>query len=444
MLTTQKIPKNITECIEILAYNDQFWEGFASHHKDRQTIRSLAEAVYPWTEKQAKLGLVIIKRYKTLFEKFKLDISDLCESPVWRDPFRKIDYEKAIEKYTNEEREDVVEIKFPYSKKMITLIRCLKDKRGLPQGYLRYNGETKVWTGTYSDVVAYYLTLIGIRYDFKFIDQTMLDDFDTIRTEIKKHKHMKVYAGKKNLAITNAPESLTEYWNKKIRNRNLLQQIDSLKTFNLSLPQNWLKEKGITLAEKIAISSSREVHISRMRWNRNQLLSACEELRLFPLLVPITDISNAEDIRELTNWFHAFTEQGIPDKQVAWGFDLAKYPLDPPEQLTYENGKSWDDPYSHLYTKDMTKDQRTSLFNEFKTLHERSTKNKFIDKNTKIIFIRNKIPRTLVKSDITPTTCLNWCNYSYAPYSDFIRKWLDNIDKRLYYSSSTDLKEKML
>ena len=92
----------------------------------------------------------------------------------------------------------------------------------------------------------------------------------------------------------------------------------------------------------------------------------------------------------------------------------------------------------------MTKEQKTSLYNEFKTLHDRSIKNKFIDKNTKIIFIRNRIPRTLVKSGIKPTTCLNWCNYSYAPYSDFIRKWLDNIDKRLYYSSSTNLKEKML
>ena len=59
MLSTQKTPENVTECIEILAYNDHLWEGFAPHEKDSKTIRSLAESPYAWTEKQAKLALVI-------------------------------------------------------------------------------------------------------------------------------------------------------------------------------------------------------------------------------------------------------------------------------------------------------------------------------------------------------------------------------------------------
>jgi cation diffusion facilitator CzcD-associated flavoprotein CzcO len=103
MLSSQKMPQTITECIEILAYNDHFWEGFSPHHKDRKTITSLAQSDYAWTEKQAKLGLIIVKRYKSLFEKYDLNITNLCDNPIWRDKFRKIDYEKVLEKYINDD-----------------------------------------------------------------------------------------------------------------------------------------------------------------------------------------------------------------------------------------------------------------------------------------------------------------------------------------------------
>ena len=221
MLSTQKTPENVTECIEILAYNDHLWEGFAPHEKDSKTIRSLAESPYAWTEKQAKLGLVIVKRYKTLFEKFKIDISELCENPVWRDPFRQIDYEKVIEKFTDENGEDFVEVRFPYNKKLVTLIRKLKDHRGLPARYLRYDGESKAWTIKYSDVTAYFLPLIGTRYNFKFTDTSMLDDFDEIRKELKTHQKPSVATDGTNITIKNCSASLKEHWDKHIKQKSL-------------------------------------------------------------------------------------------------------------------------------------------------------------------------------------------------------------------------------
>ena len=438
MLSTQKMPQTVQECIEILAYNEHFWEGFHAHEKDRKTIGSLADTQYPWTEKQAMLGLRIIKRYKTLFEKYKISIDDLCNDPQWRDPFRKIDYAKVLEKFTNENNEDQLEIRFPYSEKMIGLIRCLKDKRGLPAGYFKYDGETKKWTAKYSDVVAYYMTLIGTRYDFEFADKTMFDDFYEIREEKRKFKHIKVNVGKKNLGVDNAPESLVEYWKSNIATKPLLQQVDSLKTFGLSIPIG--TDKVTSLAEKIAVTTTKEVHVSPEKWNKTQVLSACEELNLFPIICPVSDLSSAEDIQEMTNWFFAFAEREITDKQVAWGFDLAKYPISDPldDNLSNDNMDSFDDPYSHLYTREMTKTQKKNVYNEFKILNKKSEKNKFIGNDTKIIFIRNKIPRTLLKSGVRPTTTLSFISNSYAPYGETVRKWLDNIQKRLYYSTYTN------
>ena len=144
-LSEVKLPKSINEALKILAYNDYFYADrlkahINPHHKDKETVTSLAEAQYPWTEKQAKLAVVILKRYLTKFQKHKMDIKPLLDKPVYDEPFRVIDFNKSIEKYKNEEEESLIDLKFPYSKKVVTLIRCLRDKKRLPVSYAKYNG----------------------------------------------------------------------------------------------------------------------------------------------------------------------------------------------------------------------------------------------------------------------------------------------------------------
>ena len=81
-------------------------------------------------------------------------------------------------------KKEKIEIRFPYNKKIIQLIRTLKDNRGLPMNYAIYDGEKKNWTFKHSDVTAYYLTLIAARYDFKFVDDSILLDYDDVKKEI--------------------------------------------------------------------------------------------------------------------------------------------------------------------------------------------------------------------------------------------------------------------
>jgi len=58
------LPKTVNEALKILAYNDYFWAnpgmigntgGIKPHPKDRQTIVSLAESQYAWTENKPNL-----------------------------------------------------------------------------------------------------------------------------------------------------------------------------------------------------------------------------------------------------------------------------------------------------------------------------------------------------------------------------------------------------
>ena len=230
------LPKTINEALKILAYNDYFWADSQKNHikphpKDKATVTSLAESQYTWTEKQARLALVILKRYLTKFQAYGMDIKKLLDDPVYDNPFRVINFEKVIEKYTDEDGVSKIELRFPYHKKIISLIRILKDQRNLPAGYYQYDGESKKWTFLQTDVTTYYLTLIAVRYDFKFVDETLLDDYDQIKKEIINYRQptAKLIAGE--IVLGNVSDSLQEYWNKNLRDKKQLVQVDSLKNF---------------------------------------------------------------------------------------------------------------------------------------------------------------------------------------------------------------------
>ena len=124
------LPKTVNEALKILAYNDYFWANpsmlgntgvIKPHPKDYQTVRSLAESQYPWTEKQGKLALVILKRYLTKFQAHGMDIKPLLDKPEYDEKFRVISFDKSIEKFTDENNVDMIEIRFPYNKKIIQL-----------------------------------------------------------------------------------------------------------------------------------------------------------------------------------------------------------------------------------------------------------------------------------------------------------------------------------
>ena len=125
------LPKTVNEALKILAYNDYFWgpdpktpnSKIQPHPKDKETVRSLAEAQYAWTEKQAKLALVILKRYLTKFQQHGMNIKKLLDTPKYDEEFRVINFDKSIEKYMDEDGIEKIEIRFPYNKKLIQLIR---------------------------------------------------------------------------------------------------------------------------------------------------------------------------------------------------------------------------------------------------------------------------------------------------------------------------------
>ena len=424
-LTETKMPKSINEALKILAYNDYFYgdplkSRISAHHKDRETVTSLAEAQYPWTEKQAKLAVVILKRYLTKFQKHKMDIKPLLDKPVYDEPFRVIDFDKSIEKYKDEEEESLIDIKFPYSKKIVTLIRCLKNKRCLPVSYTRYNGESKVWTFKQTDVTTYYLTLIAIRYDFKFVDPTLLDEYYEVRNEIKDYKlpTAKLIGGE--IILDNAPESMSDYWNKNLKDKKPLLQLDALKNLGIKATNINVEAETYT-AKKIAEQHHQKLWIDKHEYSRDEIIAGLKELDCFPILMPVTgDETDKKDVDELWTWIKTFERNGINIlKELSWGFDLKE-----PNENTLGG---WS------IKRQCDKETHDKMFE----LHQMSKQFKFIDQTTKVIFVRNRIPRSLIKSKIKPRASLTTLGGGYySAGTENLKRLLENLPKKLYYSDS--------
>ena len=424
-LTETKMPKSINEALKILAYNDYFYgdplkSRIQAHHKDRETVTSLAEAQYPWTEKQAKLAVVILKRYLTKFQKHKMDIKPLLDKPVYDEPFRIIDFDKSIEKYKDEEEESLIDIKFPYSKKIVTLIRTLKNKRCLPVSYTRYNGESKVWTFKQTDVTTYYLTLIAIRYDFKFVDPTLLDEYYEVRNEIKDYKTptAKLIGGE--IIIENAPEAMKDYWSKNLKDKKPLLQLDALKNLGIKTTNINVIAETYT-AKKIAEQNHQTLWIDKKEYSRDEIIAGLKELDCFPIMMPVTgDIDSIDELDDFWLWIKTFERNGIdPLKEISWGFDLKEPNNDTLGGFTL--------------SKKFTNDQKNNVFE----LHQMSKQFKFIDQTTKVIFVRNRIPRSLIKSKIKPRVSLITVGGGYYQAgTENLKRLLENLPKKLYYSDS--------
>ena len=357
-----------------------------------------------------------------------MDIKELLDNPVYRDPFRVINFEKSIEKYINEDNEEMLEVKFPYTKKMVGLIQCLKNRKGLPAGYCVFSGETKKWTIKQTDVTTYYMTLIATRYDFKFIDTTLLDDYYEVREEIKKYKRpsAKLIAGE--IVLENAPESLQEYWNnfKKITYKPLLQ-IDAFKNLEITPPNINIKT-STKFAQKLAHHYYHKLWVDKNEYNKFEILEGLKELDCFPIIMPVTgEINTLEDITEYWSWIQSFEKVGISYKQISFGFDI-KQPM--------RQGDIPKDDFDRIWDQGNVVDKMDDdNFNKLWELHQLSKQFKYIDNTTKIIFIRNRIPRTLIKSKIEPRAALITIGGGYySPGTENLKRLLDNLPKKLYYS----------
>ena len=126
--------------------------------------------------------------------------------------------------------------------------------------------------------------------------------------------------------------------------------------------------------------------------------------------------------------------------QCSWGFD-AKEPI-------YQ--KDLKDDWTRNEKLAVVSNQITQdMFQNIFELNQMSKQFKFINKDTKVIFVRNRIPRALIKSKIKPKASLIALGGGYyAAGTDNLKRMLENLPKKLYYNdhqpSSYDWHDKII
>jgi len=429
--TTQPRLESMEAAIRILAYNTsvQIWQNSGVHGKDFKIIRSLADAPYAWTEKQGNLAVLFLKRYKTLLEKFNFDVDELIKNPRYEQPFRILSFEKSVD-ISYADGEEWLEMRFPYNEKLIALIRCLKKKTQELVPML-YDGEIKKWTMKYTDIVAYYVTLIAIRYDFVMLSPRIFQDYEEVSAEKKQYTPIIADTRDGVVKLLNAPDSLTEYWKQCCQSLSYLQQRDQLKYLGISSVRS-NSAPATTLTEKIAYSSHTDIYVDRKIYDKKTLLQAITELNDLPAICPFSgelDVKN--EITTVYDWLNEFYAAGISDNDISFGFQFNK-PLSYQTQPEIEEFPTPD----FVYGADTTMAQREQIFNQWKILYDLSLNNRKISSQTKIIFVRNKIPRTLLRSGIKPKIAFMLQDLPmWAMSTNTLEKLVESLPKRLYYMS---------
>ena len=260
-----------------------------------------------------------------------------------------------------------------------------------------YDGETKKWTMNYTDVVAYYAVLMAVRYDFKILNTKILDDYEEIKQEKKKYLPVVADIDDNSIRLLNASESLEECWQAHCRSLSYLQQRDQLKQFGISCVRN-NSAPATTLAEKIAYAMDTDLYVDRKIYDKKTLLQAIIELGDLPAICPFSgDLAIKDEITSIYQWLEEFETAGITKDNIFFGFEFnAPISTEPDPELEQFPSSNF------VYGEDTPLQEREQIYEQWKTLHALSVSNRKISSQTKIIFVRNKIPRTLMRSGIKP------------------------------------------
>ena len=194
------------------------------------------------------------------------------------------------------------------------------------------------------------------------------------------------------------------------------------------------------IAKKIAHHYYHKLWIDSNEYTRDELIKGLIELDTFPIIMPVSgEINTVADITDYWSWLNAFERNGIDIlKQLSFGFDIKEPRKE--EDIKKDNfDRIWD------LTEKMDNDNFGKLFE----LHQMSKQFKFIDNTTKVIFVRNRIPRTLIKSGINPKASITAIGGGfYHAGTETLKRLLENLPKKLYYSdkepSSWDWHDKII
>ena len=353
--------------------------------KDANLIKNIARQLKNGTYLTEGQANLLIKVLKENF--FNLTIPNLALSldlPAFKYKFRVLDTTKKIFLYSD----NVIGIKYPFNNKLNNLINSVVGSR-----YVEFSKKDKSYTVPLTTKNIYELVSSFQAYGF-VVDEKIMGWYQ----EIKKIKsdaesYVPLIDFDNTLYLKNTNQVILDYYNSN-RRLELVADLFLAKTLGLEfsrIVKEKLDQEDISsLTKTIFKSNKNKFFLSNKKHSISTVVGSMKELHCWPIVIMLED----NNLNGLENWFIDLTNQGIDAKQM-----------------------------SVLFRSTNNKDLNN--FIKSKQL------NNLVDDNTKVVFVKQKIPKLLFKIPFKPKLLICSTRY-YAHYT--AAKMVDSHPLVLYYT----------
>ena len=363
--------------------------------KDKTIIYSLAAQLkrpLSLTANQGGLAVRILEKYKEKIS-YISNVSDLLENPVYKHSFRLVDNSKRLYKSIYEGKASIF-LKFPYDRKLNKEITQINIKK------IAFDKNTKANIFPFSTNVVSKLILESKLQDQGFIvDQDILDygkEIGQIKDNPENYLPLLDYDD--GIFLKNANKFLSKFFqdNKK---DELIQDSFLARTMKISLSEK-IKSKIDSssvdpLTKKLLLEDKNKFLVHKnSKIKHTDIAKSLADIKSYPALI-ILDDDEKSDI-SLEDWYNSLKDSGINNSEISVLF------------RSTENVK----------------------FNEF---IKNNQLNNLLDENTKIVFIRNKVPKIIYKLNVDFKIIVS-ANSFYAHYT--AQNYINTHPMVLFYSTN--------
>jgi len=333
------------------------------------------------TEKQGKLAVSLLKKYKSkLTQALFIDISPFLENPQFKQPFRVINSAKTIKIINDPTHVKVIKVEFPYDEKIITKFRQEKPKFF----HCQWNEDDRAWIFSLEEASIQFLMSVQTEYNFSCDDEFIkyTEQIQVIQQNIEQYVPM-ITKNEENFSFINVVEHFP-----KITSTDLIESLFLARKFGIYTWDEKIDEEinseNIDPEVSTFLKTNPGDPFSLILTEKplNSLKNIIKHL--LPCLVVVSTGSEMTKVQNTVNLFH---ELGIDSSEMSVLF-----------RLPSEGGRE---------------------FNEF----VRDNKlNSAVTDNTKVIFISEHIPKTILEPKRIFNSVLNY-NFYTAHYKmkDFLR-----------------------
>lgn len=328
---------------------------------DRQLILSISDQFSQGlglTEKQDTVVRRILKKHKDIISvKLSTDINPFLENPTYRNPIRKISYDKKISIQTKENYGKIINVTFPYNEEYVNQIRKHKDLS--QSNRAEWNKDLKSWIFSLTEGNINFLMNFsqdnGFEVDEEF--KEFSEQTKNIISDMEKHVI--------SLSINDSVPYLknSNKFIPKLESSDILEAIFESRRKGIFVWDEQISEfveniQNTTTKEFLKSAANESIHVDP---EISPILSLTDVIKFMgPSLFIIPGVDEFENIKKSFNFL---TEIGIKNEEISVMFRL---PSD-----TNEN------------------------FNNFVKEHRLNSP---LSEKTRVAFVSGKLPKPILKS----------------------------------------------